>query len=107
MTVKYFYIYLIVVTVNFGQSLYSYNENNGVVSNVTIILSTAIAQSLLTSVSGGIMKLYFIISCLINSTNIFIIIPKNLIMSQQQDHYSDLQVSTVQYTQNIYSKLLI
>ena len=31
---------------NFGQSIYSYSENHGIVSDITIILSTAIAQSL-------------------------------------------------------------
>ena len=41
------------VTVTFGQSLYSYSENHGVVSDITIILSTAIAQSLTVTVSGG------------------------------------------------------
>ena len=41
------------VTVNFGQSLYSYSENHGVVSDITIILNTAIAQSLTVTISGG------------------------------------------------------
>ena len=41
------------VTVTFGQNLYSYSENHGVVSDITIILSTAIAQSLTVTVSGG------------------------------------------------------
>ena len=41
------------VTVNFGQSLYSYSENHEVVSDIIIILSTAIAQSLTVTVSGG------------------------------------------------------
>ena len=35
------------------RSLYSYSENHGVVSDITIILSTAIAQSLTVTVSGG------------------------------------------------------
>ena len=51
--IEIFYIYLTVVTVNFGQSLYSYNEDHGVVSDIIIILSTAIAQSLTVTVSGG------------------------------------------------------
>ena len=41
------------VTVNFGRSLYSYSENHGVVSDITITLSTTIAQSLTVTVSGG------------------------------------------------------
>ena len=41
------------VTVNFGQSLYSYSENHGVVSDITIILNTVIAQSLTVTISGG------------------------------------------------------
>ena len=41
------------VTVNFGQSLYFYSENHGVVSDITIILSTAIAQTLTVTISGG------------------------------------------------------
>ena len=41
------------VTVNFGQSLYSYSENHGIVSDITIILNTAIAQSLTVTISGG------------------------------------------------------
>ena len=45
--------HFLVVTVNFGQSLYSYNENHGVVSDITIILNSAIAQSLTVTVSGG------------------------------------------------------
>ena len=56
MTMKYFHICLIVVTANFGQSLYSYSENHGVVSDITIRLSTAIAQSLTVTVSGGDAK---------------------------------------------------
>ena len=42
------------VTVTFGQSLYSYSEDHGVVSDITIILSTVIAQSLTIIVFGGI-----------------------------------------------------
>ena len=38
---------------NFGQSIYSYSENHGVVSDITIALSTAIAQSLTVTISGG------------------------------------------------------
>ena len=41
------------VTVNFSQSLYSYSENHGVVSDITITLSTTIAQILTVTVSGG------------------------------------------------------
>ena len=41
------------VTVTFGQNLYSYSENHGVVSDITIILSTAIAQSLTVTIYGG------------------------------------------------------
>ena len=48
------YICITVVIVNFGQSLYSYSENHGVVSDITIVLSTAIAQSLTIIVFGGI-----------------------------------------------------
>ena len=47
------YMCLTVITVNFGQSLYSYSENHGVVSDITIILSAAIAQNLTVTVSGG------------------------------------------------------
>ena len=47
------YMCLTVVTVNFGQSLYSYSENHGIVSDITIILSTAISQSFTVTVSGG------------------------------------------------------
>ena len=47
------YISSLVVTVNFGQSIYSYSENHEVVSDITITLSTAIAQSLTVTVSGG------------------------------------------------------
>ena len=43
----------LVVTINFGKSLYPYIENHGVVSDITITLSTAIAQSLTVTVSGG------------------------------------------------------
>ena len=49
---SFFYISL-AVTVNFGQSLYSYSENHGIVSDITIILNTAIAQSLTVTISGG------------------------------------------------------
>ena len=45
--------FILVVNVNFGKSLYPYNENHGVVSDITITLSTAIAQSLTVTVSGG------------------------------------------------------
>ena len=51
----------LVVTVNFGQSLYPYSENHGVVSDITITLSTAIAQSLSVTVSGGKDKYIVII----------------------------------------------
>ena len=50
---KYFHICLTVVTVNFGQSLYSYSENHGVVADITIRLSSEIAQSLTVTISGG------------------------------------------------------
>ena len=43
----------LVVTVNFSQSLYSYSEDNGVVSDITVVLSTEIAQDLTVTVSGG------------------------------------------------------
>ena len=43
----------LVVTVNFGKSLYPYSENHGIVSDITITLSIAIAQSLTVTVSGG------------------------------------------------------
>ena len=52
---SFFYISL-GVTVNFGQSLYSYSENHGAVSDITIILSTEIAQSLTVTISGGNVK---------------------------------------------------
>ena len=45
--------FILVVNVNFGQSLYPYSENHGVVSDITITLSTAIAQTLSVTVSGG------------------------------------------------------
>ena len=48
----FFYISL-GVTINFGQSLYSYSENHGVVSDITITLNSAIAQSLTITVSEG------------------------------------------------------
>ena len=38
---------------NFGQSLYSYNEDHGVASDITVVLSTEIAQDLTVAVSGG------------------------------------------------------
>ena len=47
------YIIFLDIIINFGQSVYSYSENHGVVSNISIILSTAIAQSLTVTVSGG------------------------------------------------------
>ena len=47
------FLLCLVVTVNFGKSLYSYSENHGVVSDITITLSSAIAQSLTVTVSGG------------------------------------------------------
>ena len=53
--------YYSAVTVNFGQSLYSYSENYGVVSDIAIILSTTIAQSLTVTVSGGNDKYIIII----------------------------------------------
>ena len=37
---------------NFSQSLCSYNEDHGVVSDITVILSTEIAQDLTVIVSG-------------------------------------------------------
>ena len=43
----------VVVTVNFSQSLYSYSEDHGVVSDIAVILSTEIAQDLNVTVSGG------------------------------------------------------
>ena len=46
-------IIFLVVTVNFGKNLYPYSENHGVVSDITIILNSAIAQSLTITVSGG------------------------------------------------------
>ena len=49
------------VTVNFGQSLYSYSENHGIVSDITIILNTAIAQSLTVTISGGNNKCIIIV----------------------------------------------
>ena len=49
---SFFYISSAVI-VNFGQRLYSYSENHGVVSDITIILNTAIAQSLTVTISGG------------------------------------------------------
>ena len=52
-TMKDYHIHLTVVTVNFGQNMYSYSENHGVVSNITVILSTTIAQSLTVTISGG------------------------------------------------------
>ena len=45
--------FILVVTVNFGKSLYPYSENHGVVSDITITLNTAIAQNLFITVSGG------------------------------------------------------
>ena len=47
------FVYILVVTVNFGKSLYPYSESHGIVSDITITLSTAIAQSLTVTVSGG------------------------------------------------------
>ena len=47
------FFYILVVTVNFGKNLYPYIENHGVVSDITITLSNAIAQSLTVTVSGG------------------------------------------------------
>ena len=46
-------IIFLVVTVNFGKNVYPYSENHGVVSDITVILSTAIAQSLTVTISGG------------------------------------------------------
>ena len=46
----------LVVAVNFGHNLYSYTENHGVVSDITIILSPVIAQSLTVTISGGNVK---------------------------------------------------
>ena len=45
--------HFLVVTVNFGQSLYFYSEDHGVVSDITITLNSAIAQSLTVTLSGG------------------------------------------------------
>ena len=50
------YISSLVVTMNFGQSIYSYSENHGVVSDITIILNTTIAQTLTVTISGGNVK---------------------------------------------------
>ena len=47
------FFYILVVTVNFGKNLYPYSENHGVVSDINITLSTAIAQTLSVIVSGG------------------------------------------------------
>ena len=55
------FLLCLVVAVNFGQSLYSYSENHGVVSDITITLSSAIAQSLTVTVSGGNDKYIIII----------------------------------------------
>ena len=57
----YFFYISSAVTVNFGQSLYSYSENHGVVSDIAIILSTTIAQNLTVTVSGGNDKYIIII----------------------------------------------
>ena len=43
----------LVVTVNFSQSLYSYSEDHGVVSDITVVISTEIAQDLTVTVSGS------------------------------------------------------
>ena len=55
------FFFVLVVTVNFGKSLYPYSENHGVVSDINITLSTAIAQSLSVTVSGGKDKYIVII----------------------------------------------
>ena len=47
------FFFILVVTVNFGKSLYPYSENHGVVSDINITLNTAIAQTLSVTVSGG------------------------------------------------------
>ena len=54
-------IIFLVVTVNFVQNLYPYSENRGVVSDITITLSTVIAQRLSVTVSGGNDKYVIII----------------------------------------------
>ena len=51
----------LVVTVKFSQSLYSYNEDHGVVSDINVVLSNEIAQDLNLTVSGGYK--YFICDC--------------------------------------------
>ena len=38
---------------NFGHATYVYNENHGVLSDITIVLSTEIAQDLTVTVFGG------------------------------------------------------
>ena len=55
----------LVVTVNFSQSLYSYSEDHGVVSDITVVLSTEIAQDLTVTVSGGDKCLFVIVSRLL------------------------------------------
>ena len=38
---------------NFSQSLYTYSEDHGVVSDIIVVLSTEIAQDVTVTVSGG------------------------------------------------------
>ena len=47
------FFFILVVTINFGKNLYPYSENHGIVSDITITLSTEIAQNLSVTVSGG------------------------------------------------------
>ena len=47
------FLFILVVTINFGRSMYPYSENHGEVSDITVVLSNEIAQSLTVTVSGS------------------------------------------------------
>ena len=47
------FLFILVVTINFGRSMYPYSENHGIVSDITVVLSNEIAQSLTVTISGG------------------------------------------------------